>query len=79
MPHPKTGLPTHIQIGKLMDDYKQGLKRNQIRQAHYEVKYSKDDKEDIMSYNDIVEFMSRDTTLYDGQYWQFRKIIVLPR
>ena len=28
-----------------------------------------------MSYNDIVEFMSRDTSLYNGEYWHFRKII----
>ena len=28
-----------------------------------------------MSYNDIVDFMSRDTSLYDGEYWSFCKII----
>ena len=28
-----------------------------------------------MSYNYIFEYMSRDTTLYDGEYWQYWKII----
>ena len=75
LPHPETGLPTHVTIGKLIDDYDEGLKKNAVRQAHFEVKFSKDDKEDIMSYNDIVDFMSRDTTLYDGEFWHFRKIL----
>ena len=39
------------------------------------MKFSKDDKEDIMTYNDIVEYMSRDSTLYDGEFWHFRKIL----
>ena len=75
MPDPDTGLPTHITIGKLIDDYDDGLRKNKVRQAHFEVKDNKDDKDNIMSYNDIVEFLSRDTSLYDGEYWHFRKII----
>ena len=75
IPHPDTGLPTHINIGKLIDDYDEGLSKNKVRQAHYEIKYSKDDKKDIMFYNDIVEYLSRDTSLYDGEYWHFRKVI----
>ena len=27
LPHPETGLPTHVTIGKLIDDYDKGLKR----------------------------------------------------
>ena len=57
LPHPKTGLPTHVTIGKLINDYNEGLKKNAVRQAHFEVKFSKDDKEDIMSYNDIIDFI----------------------
>ncbi len=75
LPHPKTGLPTHVTTGKSIDDYDKGLKKNAVRQAHFEVKFSKDDNEDIMSYNDIVDFMSRDTMLYDGEFWHFCKIL----
>ena len=75
IPDPDTGLPTHITIDKLINDYDDGLRKNKVRQSHFEVKYSKDDRDDIMSYNDIVEFLRRDTSLYDGQYWHLRKII----
>ena len=75
IPHPDTGLPTHIVIEKLIDDYKKGLEKYAVCQAHFEIKYSKDNKEEVMSYNDIVEFVSRDASLYDGEYWYFRKII----
>ena len=69
MPHPETGLATHITIRQLIDDYEKGLSENKVRQAHFNVKYSKDDKKDIMSYNDIVNFLSQDENQYDGQYW----------
>ena len=68
-------MPTHVTIGKLIDDYDKGLKKNAVRQAYFKDKFSKDDKEYIMPYNDIVNFMSRDTTLYDGNFWHFRKIL----
>ena len=71
----ETGLPTHITIGKLIDDYEDDLSKNKVQHANFEVKYSKDDKEDMMSYNNIVEFLSRDISLYDGKYWHFRKIL----
>ena len=58
MPDPDTGSPTHITIGKPIDDYNDGLSKNKVRQSYFVVKYSKDYKEDIMSYNNIVEYMS---------------------
>ena len=65
----------YINIGKLIDDYQEGLEKYKFCEAHYEVKYSKDEKEDIMSYNDIMEYMSRDDTLHDGLYWSWREIL----
>ena len=58
IPHPDTGLPTHVTIGKLLDDYNDGLKKNKVRQAHYKLKFNKENKEDIMSYNDIMDYLS---------------------
>ena len=75
MPHPKTDLPTHLTIGRLIDDYDQALHKDRTRQAHFEVKFTRDEKDDIMSYNDIVNYMNRDSSLYDGEYWNYRKII----
>ena len=49
MPHPETGLPSHITIGKLIDNYEDALGKDKTRQAHFEIKFSKDEKEDIMS------------------------------
>lgn len=63
--HPDMGLPSHIIIRKLIDDYEKGVEENQVWQAHFEVKYSRDEKEDIMSYNDIIDYLSRDSALYD--------------
>ena len=31
IPHPDTRLPSHITIGKLIDDYEKGLEENQVR------------------------------------------------
>ena len=51
------------------------LQKHPDWQAHFEVKYIKDDKDDILSYNDIVNYLNDDATLYDSQLWQFQKII----
>ena len=51
------------------------IDENKVRQAHFEVEYSRDEKEDIMLYNDIMDYLSRDDNEYDGSYWAFRKII----
>ena len=75
IPHPDTGLPTHVTIGKLVDDYNDGLEKNKVCQAHYELKFNKEDKEDIMSYNDIMDYLSRSNNQYDGEYCRYRDII----
>ena len=71
----KTGLPTHLTIGKLIDDYDQALQKGRTRQAHFEIKFTTNEKDDIMSYNDIVNYMNCDSALYDGEYWNYRNII----
>ena len=73
--HPETGLPTHVTIGRLINDYDNAPQKHPNWQAHFEVKYTKDDKDDVLSYNDIVNYLNDDATLYYGQLWQFRKII----
>ena len=63
-------------IGRLIDDYDQALKNDKTRQAHFVVKFTNDKKEDCMSYNDnIIDYMNCDLSLYDGEYWNYRKII----
>ena len=73
--HPETSLPTHVTIGKLINAYDNTLQKHLDRQAHFEIKYTKDDKDNILSYNDIVNYLNDDVTLYDSQLWQFWKII----
>ena len=41
----------------------------------FKVKYDKDDLEDILTYNDIMNFIQRETTEEDGQLWKFRRIV----
>lgn len=58
MPHLKTGIPTHMTIGKLIDDYDKATNNDKTRQAHFEIKFTTYQKEDIMSYNKIVNYMN---------------------
>ena len=68
MLHPKTGLATHMTIGKLVDDYDQALRKDKTRQAHFEIKFTSDEEEDIMSYNDIINYMNHHLPSHDGSY-----------
>ena len=68
MSHPKTTLPTHMTIGKLIDDYDEALQNDKTRQAHFQIKFTTKEKKDIMSYNDIVDYMNCDLSLHDGDY-----------
>lgn len=58
MAHSTTGLPTNITVGKLIDDYDQALHKDKTRQEYFEIKFTSDKKEDIMSYNNIVYYMN---------------------
>ena len=49
IPYPKISLPTYIIIGKLLDDYGDALKNHPDQQIHFETKFTKDEKDDIMS------------------------------
>ena len=55
---------------KLIDDYGEAHQQDTICQAHFEIRFTWDEKDDIMSYDDIIESMSRDSALYDGEFWQ---------
>lgn len=48
IPYPETGLPTHITVDKLINDYDETLKQNLYHQAHFEIKYNRDEKDDIL-------------------------------
>ena len=41
----------------------------------FKVKYDKDDFEDILTYNDIMNYIKRETVEEDGQLWKFRRIV----
>ena len=41
----------------------------------FKVRFTHDNQEDIMTYNEIVDFVTRDTNKENGEYWKFRKII----
>ena len=69
IPHPKTGLHTHITIGKLLNDYGEAFKKHPNCQAHFEIKFTRDEKKNIMSHNNIVDHMNQDKTLHESEYW----------
>lgn len=68
IPHPETGLPKHVTIGKLIEDYDDALQQHPDYQAYFEIKYTRNDKDNIISYNDIVNYLNDDTTLYNEEY-----------
>ena len=74
IPHPKTGVPTHVIIGKLINNCDYALKQHPGYQAFFEVKYTIDNKDGILSYDDIIIYLNDNTMSYDGQFLQSRKI-----
>lgn len=67
-PDEDTNLPPHLIVGECLDNFDAELEKNEVRKMSYKVKYTKDDHEDIMIYNEIVDYMSRDTTETDVEY-----------
>ena len=39
------------------------------------VRFTQNDQEDIMSYNEIVNFVTRETNEQNEEHWRFRKIV----
>ena len=62
-------------VGECLDDFDAKLENNEVRKMRFKVRFTRDDQEDIMSYNEIVDFMTRETNEENGEYWKFRKII----
>ena len=54
IPHPETGLPTLMTICKLIDDYDDEHQRDKTRQDHFEVHFTTDEKDNIMSYMTLL-------------------------
>ena len=43
--------------------------------VQFKIKYDRDDVEDIMTYNDVMNYIHRDTLEEEGQLWKFRDIL----
>ena len=69
VPDEANNLPIHVIVGKYLDNFDTEVEKDEVRKMRYKVKYTKDDKEDIMTYNEIIDYMSRDTNETDGEYW----------
>ena len=60
-PDKDTNLPTQLTVGDCLDDFDTRLKNNEVRKMRFKVRFTCDDQEDIMTYNEILDFMTRDT------------------
>ena len=54
-------------VGECLDDFDTKLKNNEVRNMRFKVRFTRDDQEGIMSYNNIVDFMTRKTNKENGE------------
>ena len=73
-PDKGTNLPIHMTVGE-RDDFDTKLENNEVQKIRFKIRFTRDDQEDIMSYNKIVDFMTRETNEENGEYWKFQKTI----
>ena len=50
-------------VGECLDDFDTRLENNEVRKMRFKVRFTRDDQEELMTYNEIVDFMTRDTIL----------------
>ena len=62
-------------VCECVDNFNMKLENNKVQKIRLKVRFTRDDQEDIMSYNEIVDFMTRETNKINGEYWKFHKII----
>jgi len=43
--------------------------------TRFKVSFDKEDVEDIIAYNDITNYLSREVNEEDGEFWKFRQVI----
>ena len=67
-PDKKSTLPNHMTVAKCLDDFDTKLDNNDVHNMQFQVRFIKDDQEDIMSYDKIVYFMTRETSKENEKY-----------
>ena len=68
-------------VVKLINEFDDNLDKNPIR-CKFKIEFEKNTPagkdtflDNIMSYNDILDYVERETNNEDGDHWRFRKII----
>ena len=54
-------------VSECLDDFDAKLENNEVQNMQFKVCFTRDDQEDIMSYNKIVDFMTRETNEKNGE------------
>ena len=64
------------QVIELINKFDDDLERNPTR-CQFKIGFEDDDSgfEDIMSYNDILDYLEREHNNEDGHKWRFRKML----
>ena len=66
-------------VGECLDDFDTRLEKNEVRKMRFKVRFTRDDQEDIMTYNEIVDFMTRDTNEENGNIGNSEKSLDMKR
>ena len=62
-------------VGECLDDFNTKLENNNVWNMQFKVWFTQDDQENIMNYNEIVHFMTRETNKENREYGKFCKIV----
>ena len=72
---------SRARVVELINEFDDNLNKDPIR-CKFKIEFEKNTPagkdtflDDIMSYNDILDYVERETNNEDGDHWQFRKII----
>ena len=57
-------------IGECLNDFDNKLENNEVQKIQFKVRFTKDVQDDIMSYNEIVDFITREINEENGKYWK---------
>jgi hypothetical protein len=61
-------------VVELMNMHDASLEKNKDL-IKFKIRYDRDDLEDIMSYNEILDYIEREHNSEDGPLWQFRRLL----
>lgn len=68
-------LPYQHGSGQIYGWFDTKLEDNDGFNMQFMVRFTQNDQEDIMSYNEIVNFVTRETNEQNEEHWRFRKIV----